>query len=360
MSNKSHYSRKAAFTLVELLVVIAIIGMLIGLLLPAVQAAREAARRMQCANNLRQCGLALHNHHSTHGVFPGIGTGSFCFSVQARLLPYVEQTSLHSLIDFTEPLIEGAQFMMTITEKQTAAAATRISLFRCPSDGEPSLFVGALHSANTDLTAGGNYMVCIGAGPNQSYAIHSSSRPIGKGLFYFNSQTGFRDMTDGSSNTLAMAETLLGNQQTTSGAIAGDARRQIGLTPALTAPGGNAGNGFPELAGFRWDSRFSSQPDWADIVSQSTSWQGTAASAWIMGRSRFTSFNAFVPPNSIPDLVPSGGGQSDLGLYFTRSNHTGGINALFGDGSVRFIGNNIAVTMFQAMAAINSGAPISF
>jgi hypothetical protein len=103
--------------LIELLVVIAIIGVLIALLLPAVQAAREAARRMSCANNLKQFGLALHNYHSAFECFPGIGsdghgvTGSSVtnsmFSVQSRLLPYMEQPHLHGLIDYNRPLIGG-------------------------------------------------------------------------------------------------------------------------------------------------------------------------------------------------------------------------------------------------------------
>jgi len=344
--------------LVELLVVIAIIGILISVLLPAVQAAREAARRMQCTNNLKQCGLALHNYHSTHNVFPGIGTGNFCFSVQAKLLPYAEQAALHDLIDFKLPLITGVAGAMVLNPVQSDAATKRIPMFRCPSDGEQDTFVGALHASDPTLLTGGNYMVCIGGGPSQSYALHSSQRSRHKGLFYFNSQTGFRDMTDGSSNTLAMAETLLGDQQTTSGATPGNARRQVGLTTALTAGGpGSTAVGFPELAeitgGFN-------QPDWVSIVSACISWQGDMASTWIVGRSRFTSFNAFVPPNSYPDLVPSGGGQSQLGLHFTRSNHTGGINALLGDGSVQFISNSIAVTMYQAMAAVSSGEVVSF
>lgn len=206
-------------------------------------------------------------------------------------------------------------------------------------------------------------MACVGAGPNQSYVIHHADRDRHDGLFYFNSKTGFEDMTDGSSNTLAMAETLLGNQQTTFGTEADDRKRQLGVTTALTAggPGGGGGGstlvGFPELAGFTGGS---SQPNWDTIVGGCTSWQGNMAATWIVGRSRFTSFNTYVAPNSYPDLVPSDGGQSNLGLHFTRSNHSGGINTLFGDGSVHFISNTIAVTMYQAMATVDGGESVSF
>jgi len=339
-------------------VVIAIIGILIALLLPAVQAAREAARRMQCVNNLKQCGLALHNYHSAHNVFPGIGTGDYCFSVQAKLLPYAEQRSLHDLIDYKQPLIAGLAGAMWINPVQSDAAATRIPMFRCPSDGADDIFPNTQLSPDSPLS-GGNYMVCIGSGPNQSYVIQSTERERHDGLFYYNSQTGFRDMIDGSSNTLAMAETLLGNQQTTSGATPSDSKRQVGVTTALSAggPGPSPNGGFPELAGFTGGAN---QPFWPDIVAACIRWEGNKASTWIVGRSRFTSFNTYVAPNSYPDLVPSDGGQSNLGLHFTRSNHTGGINALLGDGSVHFIGNSIAVTTFQAMATINGGESVSF
>jgi len=102
-------SRKRAFTLVELLVVIAIIAILIALLLPAVQASREAARRMQCANNIKQIGLALHNYHSVHGRFPGLwyyfweGRVRTGHPVFTAIMPYIEKEPLHDQIDFDHP-----------------------------------------------------------------------------------------------------------------------------------------------------------------------------------------------------------------------------------------------------------------
>ena len=143
--------RLAAFTLVELLVVIAIIGVLIGLLLPAVQAAREAARRLQCTNNLKQLGLALHNYHDVHRCFPlnmsggGRPAGSSCtsgfYSWLTYVLPQIEQANVFNQIDFTLEMSDSGSchnvFEATISQRHpnALAAQTVVPVFLCPSDG---------------------------------------------------------------------------------------------------------------------------------------------------------------------------------------------------------------------------------
>src|SRR6187401_2195977 len=126
--------KRRAFTLIELLVVIAIIGILVAPLLPAVQFARESARRMQCGNNLKQFGLAIANYESVFKVFPSTDVTNG-FSVQARLLPHIEQSGLQGMLDFTKPAFFGAYNAQTPNPLFVNAFATPIPIMLCPSDG---------------------------------------------------------------------------------------------------------------------------------------------------------------------------------------------------------------------------------
>ena len=166
---------RGGFTLVELLVVIAIIGILVGLLLPAIQAAREASRRMSCGNNLKQLGVALHNYHDTYKVFPGVND-SRSFSVQAKLLPYVEQENVRGLIDFSQVLLAGSPGAVYLNPVQAEAARTVLPLFRCPSDGMRDVFTEYQIGNPGDAFAGGNYVVCSGSGTGTSYDTRSADR----------------------------------------------------------------------------------------------------------------------------------------------------------------------------------------
>ncbi len=203
--------RRVAFTLVELLVVIAIIGILVGLLLPAVQQAREAARRMQCSNNLKQIGLALHNYHDTYNKFPQGFTRFHSWGWAVRVLPFMEQRNLFDRLATDSgnwgPINNATNPVLLATLQ------TKLSGFRCPSDTGPDI--------NDKRTLGGrqvsmsNYIGVNGSllfqHLGQWYDAESTpGNPAtyvgGNGALFMDSKIGLRDITDGTSNTLLVGE----------------------------------------------------------------------------------------------------------------------------------------------------------
>lgn len=327
------YRKRDAFTLVELLVVIAIIGILIALLLPAVQAAREAARRISCTNHLKQLGLALHNYHSSYNCFPGLGiTTATSFSVQAKLLPFVEQQNLQNLIDFKQALYLGSSHSQTLNPAQATAARTVLPLLRCPSDGAEDLY----EEKPGEWLAGGNYMVCGGSGTGTHYDLRYAS----DGMFFYGSARGFREMTDGSSNTLVMAESLLGPRTAVSGPLPGirEAQRLIGTFS------GSPNSGAPGLSGIV-------NPDVASLAASCTSWNGNRGFGWIVGKPQASTFSAYLAPNSpVPNMASMG-----IGFYAARSSHPGGVNVTLGDGSVRFVSDTMKLETWQALGTCSGG-----
>jgi prepilin-type N-terminal cleavage/methylation domain-containing protein/prepilin-type processing-associated H-X9-DG protein len=329
-SQPKHYG----FTLVELLVVIVIIGILISLLLPAVQSAREASRRVTCTNNLKQMGIATHNYNNSMRALPGVGgSATTCFSVQAKILPYVEQINLQNLIDFTQPLFNGTAGSQKLNPVQEDAAKTVVQLFRCPSDRNVDLNAKYMVWSGTDQSfAGGNYVVCTGTGTGVAYDIRYAT----DGLFYYDSACEFRDIKDGASNTLLMSESLLGSLEDTTGAPS-DPLRQVGW------PGGGYNTFNTGAAGFVGIS----DPNLAVTASGCTTWQGSRCQAWIIGRPLFTAMSTYMPPNTpTPDIA----GKQHMGFFAARSLHTGGVNALFADGSVHFITNDISLEIWRALS----------
>lgn len=204
------YAKRRGFTLVELLVVIAIIGILIALLLPAVQSAREAARRMQCQNNLKQLGLALHNYHDTHDTFP---PGAFWYnnaenrgSILIQLLPFIEQQNLYNQFDFTKNV-----------DSQTALLGSIIPTYVCPSDNNRGLRNGAAihnYAASAGPTPHIDNSSCkcaSGASFNTFTLVVPTSKyggdPDFAGPFYRRGKpTTMQDCRDGLSNTIYFGE----------------------------------------------------------------------------------------------------------------------------------------------------------
>jgi len=183
-------ARRFAFTLVELLVVITIIGILIALLLPAVQAAREAARALQCKNNMRQLGVAMHGYHEAKGAFPsGLINGTY-WSYLTMMLPYMEQTALYDLADFGTV---GCWNTNSAFPDKKGVPARVLAVVNCPSD--PKAGDICEYSDALGFFAGGNY-----------YGMIGSERSATDGVLYRNSATMIAEIKDGTSNTIACCE----------------------------------------------------------------------------------------------------------------------------------------------------------
>ncbi len=351
---------RTAFTLVELLVVIAIIGVLVGLLLPAVQAAREAARRMSCSNNLRQLSLALHNYESAHRTFPSAGTLDEDFSVQARLLPFVEQANLENQLDYRVAAFTGNWSGKRPNPRFVDAFATPVSIFLCPSDPAPSQSVVDV-GGDRFLYGGLNYMVSFGSGQR----TNNDFRWRTDGPFYQSSRVGFRDFTDGTSNSVILSETVraAGDDRVLAPGTTPPRPYQLtlngsaGTSPALNSSPGVQASGSPWSA-YTDAAGMLSSPDLEACWPEFTNWRGGSSPA-IRGRGISWAFsgainsmtNGYTTPNHrIPDVVTHW-----TGYFAPRSFHTGGAQVAMGDGSVRFLGDGIDVATHRDIHSINGG-----
>lgn len=314
--------QRHAFTLIELLVVIAIIAILIGLLIPAVQKVRETAARMQCANHLKQLGIAFHNHESCHRRLPGIGLSPNQTSVHTQLLAFVEQENLKRLYDPSQPLFVLVAGVPSFNNAQLKAATTPVQIFLCPSDSQPAVFTrwGASNVAGT------NYMVNTGTGTGTYYDLR---RPT-DGVFWNGSAERLGGITDGTSNTLFMSEALLGTNYDTFGPAPADPR-QIASPQGIGSTNPNGGT----------------TPALSDPVCAGTArWVGGRGVSWIYGLAQSTTFNTYSSPNGkTPDCQAHG-----IGFFKASSAHTGGVNVLLGDGSVRFMSESIDLAIWRALS----------
>lgn len=323
---------RRGLTLIEVLIVVTVVGILIALILPAVQAARESARRAQCANNLRQIGLALASYAGRDGVFPAALAAPIYvhdiaeqreFSPFARILPELEQVAAYNAINFS-----STQDGSSPRSENRTAASLKLSIFVCPSD-TPGDGVAMNYRANMGVNA------------------HASEDPSGRlsGAFSLHAWVRPSDFADGLSNTALVSERLRGDQDPTRY----DRRRDVWFASyageLLTPDQGlsrcaNTPSGVPAHWSFGGDS-------------------------WLLWNYNHTTYNHVAGPNSskadcaATDVMSGEMGIADAGVYSARSMHGHGVNVLTADGSVHFVKDGISLATWRALSTRSGGEVIA-
>ncbi len=328
------------FTIVELLVVMAVVSLLAGIILPAVQQSRESARRLQCQNNLRQLGDALHNHYSAKLSFPYTSRNQIdpaggltpAISPLVEMLPYLDQAPLFSRVDFNDrTILSFMRGTFSDSSQNQPLLALGVPVFRCPSDIEHN---------------GTNYRANLGPSP---FVFWSPARrsctdpgpPPGAGAFVDNRSLRDSNFRDGLSNTVFFSERVVG--------------------------------GGPNAAYDPWRDVFCAQPPvgfcsadeeiaWcAARVRPNSLYASAVGRTWLFGGWENTWYNHVLAPNSpIPDCSDGCSGVVGSGdvLMTARSQHGGGVNVVHGDASVRFIAAQINLDIWRAISTRDGGEAV--
>lgn len=346
MTSSMRARKPKGFTLIELLVVIAIIAILIALLLPAVQQAREAARRSQCKNNLKQIGLALHNYHDSHKVFPPghvHGRSGNCAPLvgnqredsraawTVHILPYIDQGPLYNQFNFNSPFYGRFDHVPSDTTNLATQDTAAPTIYRCPSNprntSDPYIctYYGSMGGGNTTTTNMSvdddpdsfNWMApCHNTNPGATIGDLGSNQRMfwNNGLLFLNSATSIPMIRDGSSNTLLVGETMW-----------------VGLRDNY--PNGGGGRGY----WWTWSS-------------------GTRTNGGCCGV-MFNSAGTFTPINNPWFDFTREQGEARQGagrrhgqiMHGFSSWHTGGAHFLLADGSTRFISENVDLETYRRL-----------
>ena len=344
--------RRAGFTLIELLVVIAIIAVLIALLLPAVQSAREDSRRAQCTNNLKQIGIACHNYITSFQLLPFgkgptynqiiPGTAAYArWSTHSQLLMYIEQGTLFSSINFnlapeTPGMAGDVAFMppyQNNNRENSTASLAQVATFLCPSDGSPP--IANWPGANNYL--GNMYNWACDIGDSNPSTVAPNEVP--RGIFYYLSSVKIASITDGTSNTAFFSEKIRGN-----GTRDPDARSDSMVTAAPTS----------------LDATY--QTCKTMIPMTATRLTHAQGASWVMGEMCCTQYNHVTTPNqgTCAGLGFANNSMANMPMVVPPSSrHPGGVNTLFGDGSVKFIKDSISLLTWRGLGSRNGGEVIS-
>jgi prepilin-type N-terminal cleavage/methylation domain-containing protein/prepilin-type processing-associated H-X9-DG protein len=301
---------RRGFTLIELLVVIAIIGVLIALLLPAVQKVREAANRMRCLNNLKQLGIAMHNYHDGLGTLPDGGTYHQSGGWQLTILPFIEQQSLYQAFQgygSKSPGVYGAPNIANVTSKQLA-------LCTCPSD-QVAVTGGQTYNGCAYFNYAANFgNTAVGdsnsATPGMRTETTYNGNTFAGAPFRFANPQHFSDITDGTSNTLMLAEVIQGQRQ--------------------------------DLRGFTY---------WGTGSAFLTSLRPNDSNPDLVTHTVCDS----KPPNPPANCTGVSTAYGPVRAFASRSRHAGGVNVMFCDGSGRFIPNTIDPVIWQQLGTSQGG-----
>ena len=343
-NSPARVNHPSGFTLIELLVVIAIIAVLIALLLPAVQQAREAARRLQCVNNLKQLGLAVHNYESANSSLPPQEVLAFSgttvtwksqWGVTARLLPYAEQGALFNALNYA---------LKTTDVANSTVVATSVKILVCPSETNAQPFTTVSSTGAVSVFGISNYGWCVG----DWFVYGGNGGMLNRSAFGTNMSRTYAAVTDGLSQTIVSAEVKA-------------------LTPAY--------HDCPSIVPTSLAVP-TAQPDPSVIVPVVAA-AGSGCKSPAVGHSRWCNGNCFydgfttalTPNTKSPAGAPpldsdfcsedEDDGGPTYAAVTARSYHPGGVNALLGDGSVHFIKSSIAVPTWRALGTIGAGEVIS-